>query len=210
MVKYLYKHRRLFLVCLATFAFMLTVYLNFSAWAQTEGVKSYLDPIPAKQQVNLKEGQVIVTGSEGQYTGRLLVEAPLITAWAVLTDYDNFARFLPHISKSQLLESNGNRKVFEQVNIAKVFLFTKKARVRIEATETYPQQIAFRVIEGDVKSLQGVWQFEALSNQVLIDHQVSVDPGSENRNLFFKIYKNNLEDTLEALIKEIKRRSLTR
>ncbi|MEO1004752.1 MAG: cyclase/dehydrase, partial [Cyanobacteria bacterium J06638_38] len=33
-----------------------------------------------------------------------------------MTDYENFAEFLPGVTSSELLENDGDRKVFEQIN----------------------------------------------------------------------------------------------
>ena len=150
-----------------------------------------------------------MTGTKGQYTGRLLVTASIPTTWGVVSDYGNFDRFFPNVVSSQILETNGNRKVFEQVQVFRVFIFTKKARVRIAVTETYPQQIAFRLVQGSLRSLKGTWQLEPVSsNQVLLTHQVTVDPGSiTSRGLFFNIYKNSMQNTLKAVKQEIEKRT---
>ncbi|MEB3359242.1 MAG: SRPBCC family protein [Synechococcales bacterium] len=176
---------------------------------------SAVDQLPAQERAALRSGQVTVAGGNGSYTGRVLANAPVNTAWDVLTDYGNFARFFPSVTSSRLLESEGNRRVFEQVNEVRVFPVTRRSRIVISATESYPQQIAFRLIEGDVNSLQGVWRLDpvapyagAAPNQVLITHQVTVDPGSSaTRGLFLNIYENTLAETLTALKQETERRA---
>jgi ribosome-associated toxin RatA of RatAB toxin-antitoxin module len=149
--------------------------------------------------------QTLVANQPRTFSGRVLARGTRATTWQVLTDYNNFNRFLPNVASSRLLSSSGNRKVFEQVNS----YFIKKFRVQIAATETYPQQISFRVIKGDVKTLNGIWQIQpAANNQVLIVHQVSVDPGpTPTRDLFFNVYKDTLDNTLVAVKKEVERRS---
>ena len=174
-----------------------------AAWANE------LIVLPAPEQTALREGRVFLTGDRGQYTGRILVTAPMDTVWKVLTDYDNFERFFPNVEASQLLESNGNQKVFEQVNVIRAFIFDRKARVRIATTETYPQHITFHLVDGDLKSLEGDWQLEPVSpNQVLITHHINVDPGSDFRDLFFSLYEESLENTLKALKQEIEKRAV--
>jgi ribosome-associated toxin RatA of RatAB toxin-antitoxin module len=128
------------------------------------------------------------------------------TAWSVLTDYNHFADFLPAVESSQILSSDQNQKVFEQVNVIRIFPITHRERIVIAANESYPSQIAFQMVEGDLKSLQGSWYITRGGNQVMITHQVLVEPAS-NRSLFFGIYKNNLEKTMAALQQEIERRS---
>lgn len=157
----------------------------------------------------LQQGRVVLTGDNGQYVGRVLVNAPISTAWAVLTDYDNFEQFFPNVASSQLISSSGNQRVFEQENVVRLLAFTRRTRVRIATVESYPQQIAFQVIDGDIEALQGVWQLQTVGNQnqVLITHQVYIDPGSSNREIFFTLYRDNLESTLAALKREIERRA---
>ncbi|MGK7901786.1 MAG: SRPBCC family protein [Hormoscilla sp.] len=174
-----------------------------------------VDRLPVEERVALRQGRVVMTGEEGEYTGRILVKAPIATAWEVLTDYNNFKNFLPNVAKSEVIQKNGNSLVFEQVNVIRVFIFTQKPRVKIAVKQTYFQQIAFRLIEGDVDSLEGVWRLEPVSpypgappDRVLISNQVTVDPGNiSTRDLFFSIYKKTTSDTLAAIKEEIEKRS---
>ena len=193
--------------------------LNISLTAiptKAELFNSALDRLPATERVALRQGKSLVTGSNGKYTGKVLVTATPATAWQVLTDYNNFYRFLPSVVSSKLIQNNGDRKVFEQVQVIRVFAISKKARVRIAVKETYPKQIAFSLVEGDLKSLQGAWRIEPVSpypgappNQVLIVHQVNADPGAiAARGVFYSVYENTLENTMVALKKEVEKRSL--
>ncbi len=176
------------------------------------GQASVLSQLTAQEQSVLEEGQVAVSGSNGEFTGRVLVDAPGTTVWQVLTDYDNFAQFLPNIEASRLLESVDNRRVFEQVNVVRIFPFTRRSRVVIASTLSYPQHIDFSLVEGDLNTLQGSWQLESVAssagNQVLITHQVAVAPkgNGPTRGLFFNTYRSVLEDTLAALKQESERR----
>jgi len=81
-----------------------------------------VDQLPVLERVALREGQVIIAGEKGDYICRFLVNASVDTAWQVLTDYNNFELFLPGVTDSQLLESNGDRKIFEQINRVKTFI----------------------------------------------------------------------------------------
>jgi ribosome-associated toxin RatA of RatAB toxin-antitoxin module len=169
----------------------------------------------AQKQVSLREGQVVLSGSRGQYTGKLLVTATPATVWAVLTDYDNFEKFMPDVRESKLLESSGDKKVFEQVRVVQALIFSRKTLIRLEAEEAYPQNIRFKMTSGDLKSLQGSWTLEYPASrgdnqptQILITHQISVDPGAKSwRDIFYGIYEDSLERSLQAIEQEIARRS---
>jgi ribosome-associated toxin RatA of RatAB toxin-antitoxin module len=157
--------------------------------------------LPAQEQATLRSGDAYLTGQNGQYTCRILVKAPVATAWKVLTDYNNFKNFLPNVTASQVVESKGNRKVFEQVYTIQALIFSQDSRVRIAATESYPKKIDFQMVDGDLDSLKGVWRIEPVSaNQVLITHQVTVTPKTKkNQALFYGIYEDTLENTLRAV-----------
>lgn len=167
-----------------------------------------LSQLSSQDRSALQSGQVTLVGSNGQYTARVLVSAPVSAAWSVLTDYNNFSNFFPTVAESRLLQSNGNQRVFEQVNEIQIFPVTRRSRIVMAATESYPQQITFNLLEGDIRSLRGTWRLEQTSpNQVLVTHQVSVNPASSTpRQLFFNIYQNTLQNTLAALKREAERR----
>lgn len=169
---------------------------------------SSLSRLPSQEQTSLKAGNAVVSGDNGRYNGRVLVNAPVDTTWKVLTDYNRFKDFIPGVVSSRILETSGNQTVFEQVNSVRVFLFTQKSRLVVAASKQYPRQIDFRLKEGDIKSLNGVWKLEPISsNQVSITHEVTFDPGnSVPRSLVFKIYKNALADSLKAIKQETERR----
>ncbi len=196
-----HQYRVIALSSLTAIALIVSTSLSLPAAAQ-------LGQLPVQERSALQSGQVTLTGSNGQYTARVLVSAPVAAAWGVLTDYNNFSDFFPSVSESRLLSSSGNQRVFEQVNLIRVLLITRRSRIVMSATESYPQQIAFNLVEGDVRSLRGTWRLEQASpGQVLITHQVSVDPGSSApRELFFNLYQNTLQDTLAALKREAERR----
>lgn len=213
MDKSLQKYCCLFIASTSAIALQISM---TSIPAIAELFNNSLDRLPVQERVALRQGKSLVTGSKGKYVGKVLVTATAATTWQVLTDYNNFSRFLPNVVSSKLVQNNSDRKVFEQVQVIRAFVLTKKARVRIAVKETYPKQITFSLVEGDLKSLQGSWQIEPVSpypgapfNQVLLVHQVNADHGSiATRDLFYNIYKNTLENTLVALKKEVERRSV--
>ncbi|WNZ22778.1 cyclase/dehydrase [Leptolyngbya sp. NK1-12] len=166
---------------------------------------SQLVALTSQEQAALRQGRVLLSGDQGNYTARVMANGSVETAWAVLTDYNNFANFLPSVESSQLLESNGTQKTFEQVNVIRIFPITHRERIVIAASETYPTKISFSMVEGDLEKLQGAWYVTGAGSQVMITHQVIVEPAS-NRSLFFNIYKDNLQKTMAALKQEIEQR----
>jgi len=178
-----------------------------TAWTTAQLFNSALDQLPATDRAALRNGDVLVTQSNGQFVGRVLINAATTDVWQILTDYNNLARVFPNIESSKLLRSNNNTHVFEQINVVRFFPVTRRIRVVVAATESYLQQINFSLVEGDVDALQGTWRLDAIApyrgaapNQVLVTHQVAITPGgSTPRSLFQSIYADALEDTLAAI-----------
>jgi len=176
---------------------------------------SPVDRLPATERVVLRSGKPLVTGEKGSFTGKILLTTTPEIAWAVLTDYENFTKFLPNVVSSKVLETTGNRKVIEQEDVRQVFLLRVRSRVRSTITETNNQRIEFRRIAGDVPKLEGYWTIEpvapfkgAKATQVLITQVVTVQPGSGvPTGTFYNIFKNALNDNLAAIAQEAKRRS---
>jgi len=173
-----------------------------------------VDRLPPIQRDRLRRGQVVVTGSKGQYTARVLVTATLPQVWAVLTDYDNLAQFIPNMASSRIVRDQGDRKVVEQVDRRQVFVVNVVSRTVLDISEEKLSKIHFRLAEGDLENLTGTWQIEPVSfvprqppTQVLITHTVTVQPKANIPSAtFFDIFEASLSDTLLAIAKEVQRR----
>ena len=165
--------------------------------------------LSASEKADLQQGKVLLKGQKGNYLGRVLAAGDTNTAWEVLTDYDNFERFFPNISSSKIITEQGNRVVFEQVNLVDLWLFQQEFTVQIEATKYKPTKVDFKIVDGDLKKLIGRWEIKEISpGKISIAHAVEVEPGSNTEKPFFYgVYESSLEDTLHAIAKEISQRS---
>ncbi|AFY72723.1 oligoketide cyclase/lipid transport protein [Synechococcus sp. PCC 7502] len=171
---------------------------------------SKLSELSEQEQTALTAGKVILTGQDGHYVSKILINAPIEKAWKVLTDYRNFPKFLPTVTSVKILESKGNYTVYEQTNVVQILFFSQSSKLTIAATADYPSLITFEMQTGEsIKSLNGVWQIEVISpNQVLVTNTVNVEPSpSTPSSLFFSIYSDSLIKTLIALRQEAERRS---
>ena len=207
------QYRLSIVFCLSAIAFFSS--LLFSPAATAKLFDGPVDNLPLEQRVALRKGEVIFLGKDGNYTCRILVKSSVENAWKVLTDYDRFSEFLPGVKSSQLIEKNSNGKVFEQTNKVKTLVFSVESKVKISTTESYPQQITFTAIEGDLKTLNGEWLLEPVSpypsappNQVLMTHKVRVEPAkAPSDGIFYNIYESSLKETIAAIKKETEKRS---
>ena len=173
---------------------------------------SPVDQLPAATRTTLRSGSSVVTGEKGKYVAQVLVTGSMDTAWSVLTDYDNAARFLPNVESNKIVETGKDTKIVEQVSFQQVFLFTVKSKVRLLLTESNRQRVDFKLQDSDqLQSMTGYWKIEPIApyqgatpTQVLITQVVESQPKSGTpRDIFYDIFKNTLSKTMSALGREM-------
>lgn len=197
----------LFIYC-SVFITSISLNYNFAASANTIAQKPDVR-LSTAEKADLEQGQVILKGEQGNYLGQVVATGNIETAWEVITDYDNFARFLPNIKLSKVIDQQGDRIVFEQVNVVDLWLFKQEFAIQIEAIKSKPNKVDFQIVDGDLKKLIGRWGIEAVSpGKILVSHAVEVEPGSDTEKPFFYgVYESSLEETLQAIAQEITKRS---
>ncbi len=176
---------------------------------------SPVDRLSASDRTTLRSGQTLVTGEKGNYVAKVLIKSSPDAAWNVLTDYGSLSKFIPNVVSSRVLESNGNRKVIEQVDARQVFLINVRSRIRSSITETAKTRIDFQQVDGDLQKLQGYWTVEpvaafsgAKADQVLITYVVDAQPKPGTpKDIFYNLFKDSLGKNLSAISQEVVRRS---
>ena len=125
---------------------------------------SPVDQLPVATRTTLRSGSAVVTGEKGNYVAQVLVTGSMDTAWSVLTDYDNAARFLPNVESNKIVETRKDSKVVEQVSSQQVFFFTVKSRVKLVLTESNRQRVDFKLQDSDqLQSMTGYWKIEPIA-----------------------------------------------
>jgi ribosome-associated toxin RatA of RatAB toxin-antitoxin module len=181
---------------------------------RSELFNSPVDQLPVEARNTLRSGQPLVTGEQGSYKAQVLVTASTDTAWSVLTDYANLARFIPNMISSQVIKDDGNRKIVEQVDSRQVFVVNVKSRIKSSLVETPKSRIDFQLVDGDLQNLRGYWQIEPIApyngakpNQVLITQVVEAKPNDGvPASIFNSMFKDSLTATLSAISQETRRR----
>ncbi len=181
---------------------------------------SPVDQLPAATRTTLRSGSSVVTGEKGKYVAQVLVTGSMDTAWSVLTDYNNFARFLPNVESNKVLQMRKDSTIImEQVSFQQVFLFTIKSRVKLALTESNRRRIDFKLQDSDqLQSMTGYWQIEPIApyqgatpTQVLITQVVESQPKSGTpRDTFYDIFKNTLSKTMSAVGREMTKREVAK
>jgi ribosome-associated toxin RatA of RatAB toxin-antitoxin module len=99
-----------------------------------------------------------VQGRQRRICASIQVPRSVDQVWQVLTDYNGLSDFIPNLSKSRRLDTTDGSIRIEQVG-AQCWLNLKFcARVVLEMQEQFPQEICFRMVEGDFKDFSGAWR----------------------------------------------------
>ena len=131
-----------------------------------------LDPVENEETVaepiDSADVEVSTDRAEGrhrQLSARIRLTYPPEQLWQILTDYDRLADFVPNLAKSQRL-SHPHRIRIEQIGAEKFLNFKFRARVVLDMVESFPNQIAFQMVEGDFKEFSGSWDLLRLNDRL--------------------------------------------
>jgi uncharacterized membrane protein len=103
-----------------------------AAWTMTAGAAQ-------EPAVTVREPASGVYAIAAHFT----VAAPAALVQAVLTDYGNVPRFMPHVRTSRVLDQAAGRVRLEQEAVSKFMMFSKTVHLLLEVEET-PGLIRFR------------------------------------------------------------------
>ena len=115
-----------------------------------------------------------------QIVAAVAVPCALEQVWKILTDYERLADFVPNLTRSRLLSRPDGGIRLEQVGAQCFLNFKFCARVILDMTERFPQEIGFSMVEGDFKKFIGRWclQPAVLEGQdaTLLSYELIVQP----------------------------------
>jgi ribosome-associated toxin RatA of RatAB toxin-antitoxin module len=175
--------------------------------------ETYLARLSPADWAKLTRREVLLWGRQGQYEVMAATPVDGDTAWAVLTDYGNFARFLPTVAKSRVIEADGPRTIVEQVDRRRILLSTIESVVRTENLEINQQQISFRLLQGNLQHMYGHWRLDqAMSpsgvSLLLVSQQVHAEADvGPFKAMFYTLFETSLVETIQAIRQEMERRA---
>ncbi|WOD38588.1 SRPBCC family protein [Nodosilinea sp. E11] len=181
---------------------------------QIQPAEAYLAKLTEADWAVLAKRNVLVKGGKGQYGIMVATSVPHALAWTVLTDYNNFYKFLPTVTQSRVVEVDGDRTVVEQVDRRRVLLTTMESKVLTENLELDGQQISFRLLEGNLEYMYGHWRIDTTPTQLgsdvgcLLSQQVRAEADvGPFKSMFYNLFEASLVDTIKALRSEMERRA---
>ncbi|MFH7243057.1 MAG: SRPBCC family protein [Spirulina sp.] len=179
--------------------------------------ETYLARLSPADWAKLARREVLLWGRQGQYEVMAATTVDGDTAWAVLTDYGNFARFLPTVAKSRVIEVDGPRTIVEQVDRRRILLSTIESVVRTENLEIDQQQISFRLLQGNLQHMYGHWRLDqstppsSVTPLLLVSQQVHAEADvGPFKTMFYTLFETSLVETIQAIRQEMERRAQIR
>ncbi|MBB5018898.1 carbon monoxide dehydrogenase subunit G [Chitinivorax tropicus] len=129
-------------------------------------------------------------------------------AWAVLTDFDHMARFVPNVQESTIIEKKGEQLRVHQKGRARYGLLSFGFE-SVRDIELKPiSEIRSKAISGNVKSMNGVTRLsqDGHGSTHITFHSVSVPGVWIPPGVGIAFIKNEISEQFQGMLTEMKRR----
>ncbi len=95
----------------------------------------------------------------------VVVNVPPDKFFAVISDFDSYAKFIPEMRAAHTISASGNvKRVAFEIEVA-VLAFKKRVHYTLEFTESPPAGVTWRLVESDtVKANNGSWSLRDLGS----------------------------------------------
>lgn len=99
------------------------------------------------------------------------------TVWAVISDYDHLAEFIPFMRSSKVVQRDGDKLLVDLVGELAFLFFRQPIEVRLEVVETPPRRIVAHAVSGNLRAMEGRYAVESLpSGLVRLSYSGGVAP----------------------------------
>jgi carbon monoxide dehydrogenase subunit G len=166
-------------------------------------------------QSAIAAGQIrFETDHEGELitiTASADMEIEARTVWAVISDYDNLAEFIPHMRSSRVLRRDGDQVLIEQTGEFGFLFFRQPVEVRLSVAESPPRRIVAHAVGGNLQSLEGRYAIESLpGGEVRLNYSGRLVPGFDVPRFVSRMaVRSTMARQFQALVQEIVRRDLS-
>jgi carbon monoxide dehydrogenase subunit G len=152
----------------------------------------------------------IRTGRDGDFitvSATAVMKVDQHVAWAVLSDYDQLAKFIPDMKSSRVISRDGNNVRVEQKGDVGFFFYREPVNMLLEVLEEPPNRITARGVEGNVKGLETRYELHPSGSGVKLDYAGRFVPDFTIPPLIGMPIMNHLiERRFRAMVAEIQRR----
>ena len=150
---------------------------------QSVGLARAGAPLPTDPEAweRLASGEVVTQATRSDEAGgaarmQILVQAPARAGWGVIVSCELAVTFVDGLQACEVLEQSGDRALVHQV-VKQGWLIPTYDFV-FESTRQPYRSIEFRLVEGNLKLMQGRWAFDEGADGTLVDYEVQIQPGA--------------------------------
>jgi hypothetical protein len=141
--------------------------------------------------------------------GDAVLHAELAQAWAVLTDYDRYNRFVPGVRSSRVIARRGSSVTVEQSGDAGLWPLRSPIRVVYEIVERAPTELRSRVIAGCDCTLESTYSLMPFGSGVRLSYTGQLAGGESFRAALEQAaVERRIAAHLQALAEQIERESV--
>ena len=162
---------------------LLSIALLLAGWVYGPVADAAAPPPAAAEDpavlARLAAGEVVARETRGDPQGgsarmQVLVHAPARAVWAVIVSCELAFRFVEGLQACEVLEDTGDRALVHQV-VDRGWL-TPRLDFVFESLRRPWDRIDFRLVEGNLKAMDGSWRFEETAAGTLVDHEIRLRP----------------------------------
>ena len=128
----------------------------------------------------LVKGEILLVDAHSDQAGgsarvQAVIHAPASAVWDVIVSCEQTFIFVKGLKQCEIIEDAGDRAVIHQV--VKTSLLAPTQDFVFESLRDPYREIHFNLLEGNLKAMQGRWQFSETADGLLIDYTIRVRPG---------------------------------
>jgi carbon monoxide dehydrogenase subunit G len=137
------------------------------------------------------------------------VPAEAAAAWAVLTDYNRLAEFVPDMHVSRIVSKPGEVPHVYQKGDKTWLLLGVPLEMVFRMDETPTSRIRFRLVSGNIKKMFGEWQIVQRGGFTRINYRAHMEPGllSLRAPGDSLLIESDIENMMNAIGREILKRA---
>lgn len=161
----------------------------------------------AASAVDSKDVRVERAGDSFSVDVRMYAPVPPALAWAVLTDFERMAEFIPNLTHSQIVERGEDRIQVKQKGVARYGPFSSSFESVRDIRLTPPREIRAHGIGGNIKRMESLMRLEAEGEGTRLEYHAEVQPDFWLPPLFGPSFvRHETAEQFSAMIREMLRR----
>ncbi|WP_367849285.1 SRPBCC family protein [Rhodoferax sp. WC2427] len=173
----------------------------------------WLYPLPAALAADappvVSDSDVRVERAHGSFTVDLSILAPVdaTRAWAVLTDFEHMADFVPNLTSSVVTERSDTLVKVTQKGVAKYGIFSTQFESVREIHLAPPQEIRAHGVGGNILRMESRMQLEPEGSGTRLTYHAEVLPGFWFPPLIGpSLVRHETAEQFSAMLHEMQRR----